>query len=412
MTIHIPADSPTITAGLTVALPGDTLLVAAGLYPEHDLVLGQSICLRGATGDPADVVIDAQQLGRVLSCPGDSPTVRVEALTLTGGLSTLETTGSAMGGGLLIKAALAEIRNCLIIDNEAELEGGGIAFDNGADALLIDCVVFGNRSIDGAGIACRASSPRIENCVIAGNDGLVWGGGLFCRNGSNPRLVGCTIARNDAHFGAGIWALDGPNIVVENSIIALGIGGEGIFTYDNPSFPSVIHLICCNVYGNEGGGYGGTSTDQTGIDGNIAEDPKFCDWKNYDFTLGADSPCLPDYNDCSALMGSLGQGCGLTSGVDDNLPPATRFVIIKPNPFNPSTTISFECRVPGHVELTVHDLAGRRVALLADKWLKAGPHEAIWNGRDGQGRTASAGQYLVRLKTRDGMDVQKVILVK
>lgn len=62
--------------------------------------------------------------------------------------------------------------------------------------------------------------------------------------------------------------------------------------------------------------------------------------------------------------------------------------------------------------LTVHGLAGRRVALLADKWLQAGPHEATWNGRDSQGRTASAGQYLVRLKTADATDVRKVILAK
>jgi hypothetical protein len=412
VTINIPTDVATITEGLTVASLGDTLLVAPGVYLEHDLVITTGICLRGATGDPVDVIIDAQQQGRVITCAHLTDMVRIEALTLTGGLSTLETTGRNMGGGLIIEAALAQVRNCHIIDNEAEMEGGGLACDDGASALITGCVIAGNRSVDGAGVACRASSPLLENCIIANNDGLVWGGALFCRSGSNPRVVGCTIVGNEAHFGAGIWAVDGPNIVVENSIIAFGLDGEGIFAYDNPSYPSEINLICCNVFGNQSGGYGGTTPDQTGIDGNIAEDPGFCDWENYDYTLDASSPCLPANNGCNMLMGALGQGCDLTSAVDDDLPMATRIVGNIPNPFNPLTTINFECRNPGQVQLAVYDLSGHRVALLVNGWLAAGHHEEAWNGRDASGRLVAAGQYLVRLKTTDGIDTQKVMLAK
>jgi len=83
-----------------------------------------------------------------------------------------------------------------------------------------------------------------------------------------------------------------------------------------------------------------------------------------------------------------------------------------PNPFNPRTTISFECRDAGHVQLAVYDLAGRLVARLFEGWLGSGHHEEAWNGRDISGRSVAGGQYLVRLKTGDEVEVQKVILAK
>jgi hypothetical protein len=99
------------------------------------------------------------------------------------------------------------------------------------------------------------------------------------------------------------------------------------------------------------------------------------------------------------------------------LPPATpvlatRLLGASPNPFNPLTTIRFECLEPGSVRLTVYDLAGRRVAVLCDGWLGAGPHQQDWDGRDAAGREVAAGPYLVQLRTRQGIEVQKIMLAK
>jgi hypothetical protein len=412
-TINIPADYLTIAEGLAAAEPGDLVLVASGIYLEQPLVMSVGVYLRGATGDPADVVIDAQRLGPTLTCYELDDPVWIEDLTLTGGYTTIENSGSQMGGGLYVRSTYAEVRNCRFIDNEAEMEGGGLAFDLGSNGLISGCLVAGNIAIDGPGISCRASSPLVENCVIANNDGLVWGGALFCRTGANPRVVGCTLVGNDAHFGAGIWAVDGPNIVVENSIIAFGVHGEGIFAYDNPSYPSDIRLICCNVYGNQGGGFGGTSPDQIGIDGNIAVDPLFCDVENLDFTLAADSPCLPENNSCNMQIGALGQGCNVTSGVNDGLPSATRLVQNMPNPFNPQTEITFELAHQEAVTLIIFDASGRRVRdLIAGEVQSAGDHHVIWNGRDDSGREVPSGIYLYRLTSSSGVETKKMTLAK
>ena len=83
-----------------------------------------------------------------------------------------------------------------------------------------------------------------------------------------------------------------------------------------------------------------------------------------------------------------------------------------PNPFNPTTTIGFECREAGQVQLVIYDLSGRQVAVLVDDRLDTGHYTADWNGRDTAGRVVAAGQYLVCLETAGGIDVQKVILAK
>src|SRR5437899_10073683 len=62
-TILVPADRPTIQAGIDAAVNGDTVSIAAGTYVEHNIDLhGKSITVRGAGS--ATTIVDAQQLGR------------------------------------------------------------------------------------------------------------------------------------------------------------------------------------------------------------------------------------------------------------------------------------------------------------------------------------------------------------
>lgn len=83
-----------------------------------------------------------------------------------------------------------------------------------------------------------------------------------------------------------------------------------------------------------------------------------------------------------------------------------------PNPFNPSTTLSFTLGTTGPVQLDIFDIAGRRVATIAHEILIAGPHEFTWQGRSHQGQSVSSGVYFARLKTNDTVQVQHLTLVK
>jgi hypothetical protein len=65
-----------------------------------------------------------------------------------------------------------------------------------------------------------------------------------------------------------------------------------------------------------------------------------------------------------------------------------------PNPFNPSTRLSFNLPEPGRVALTVFDPRGRRVRTLLRGQRLAGDFEARWDGMDDQGRAMPGGVYI------------------
>jgi hypothetical protein len=83
-----------------------------------------------------------------------------------------------------------------------------------------------------------------------------------------------------------------------------------------------------------------------------------------------------------------------------------------PNPFNPQTRIEFALDQPGSVDISVFDLAGRRIATLQQGELAAGEHQVTWNGRTDSGGAAAAGQYRYVLKTATGQVSRSMILLK
>ncbi len=93
-------------------------------------------------------------------------------------------------------------------------------------------------------------------------------------------------------------------------------------------------------------------------------------------------------------------------------PEQARLHPARPNPFNPRTELAYALDRPGHVQISVYDVQGRRVATLVDGARPAGEHVAVWEGRDDAGRGLPSGAYLVRLITESGAAMQRVTLMK
>lgn len=83
-----------------------------------------------------------------------------------------------------------------------------------------------------------------------------------------------------------------------------------------------------------------------------------------------------------------------------------------PNPFNPRTKITFTLPCRTQVRLDVFDLAGRRVATPLQGDLPPGLHEAVWDGRDGEGRGVPSGPYLYRLSWAGEHLTRRMLLLK
>lgn len=83
-----------------------------------------------------------------------------------------------------------------------------------------------------------------------------------------------------------------------------------------------------------------------------------------------------------------------------------------PNPFNPSTVISYDLAGPARVELQIYDLAGRLVHTLRAGDETAGRHELSWQGRDEAGRPVATGVYLYRLRAGNEVETRRMVLTK
>jgi len=78
-----------------------------------------------------------------------------------------------------------------------------------------------------------------------------------------------------------------------------------------------------------------------------------------------------------------------------------------PNPFNPTTTISFDVPESGFITLTVYNILGERVAELVRGWTATGNHAVTWNASQ-----SGSGMYLIVLENAQNRIIRKALLVK
>ena len=83
-----------------------------------------------------------------------------------------------------------------------------------------------------------------------------------------------------------------------------------------------------------------------------------------------------------------------------------------PNPFNPTTTISFSLPKEEDIELTIYNIKGQKVKTLYSGISEEGKHSVIWNGIDSNGKTVSSGIYFYKLKTESKELTRKMLLLK
>jgi len=83
-----------------------------------------------------------------------------------------------------------------------------------------------------------------------------------------------------------------------------------------------------------------------------------------------------------------------------------------PNPFNPSTTIMYSLKDPGHVTLNIYNVLGQNVRTLVDEYQDAGTYTKIWDGCDETGNVTASGMYFYRIKAGDFTEIKKMVMVK
>jgi hypothetical protein len=103
----------------------------------------------------------------------------------------------------------------------------------------------------------------------------------------------------------------------------------------------------------------------------------------------------------------------VTTSVDEvrrQLPPL--HISAAPNPFATSTQVVYELYETSPVELSVYDVAGRRVATLVRGSQTPGRYVVSWEGMDAAGKPVVSGVYFVQLESHGRVSTQKVLLLK
>ena len=188
VTIHVPADEPTIQAGIDAASDGDTILVADGTYVgsgNKDLDFnGKAITVESQNG-AENCVIDCEDDGRGFYFhSGETESSVVSGFTITNGQA-------GWGGGIRCSSS-PTIINCRIISNTAENSGGGL-FCALRSCTITNCIIIGNTAPSGGGIYCSYARPQITNCTLTGNAALYLQGQQICISHSSPTITNCIL---------------------------------------------------------------------------------------------------------------------------------------------------------------------------------------------------------------------------
>ena len=83
-----------------------------------------------------------------------------------------------------------------------------------------------------------------------------------------------------------------------------------------------------------------------------------------------------------------------------------------PNPFNPTTNISYELAQPGDVEIIIFDVMGKRIKTLISERQVAGSYQSQWNGESDLGVKVAGGMYFYQLSFNGSAQTKKMLLVK
>jgi len=308
-------DYLTIQEGIDAASEGDIVLVKPGTYTgqgNRNLTFGCKNLTVESEAGLGSTTIDCEGVDRAfyLYDTGQDTTSVIRGFWIRNGY-----TDNYNGAGLMFFGVGAIVEDCLVSDCVASHNGGGISIGHSATPVKVRNCVFERNTATyrGGGAMIDHTSAAIRTCLFRDNrtydtGHYSYGGGGINLNwiddspGYGCRVSRCTFVNNSSPAnGSAIHANE--SVVwgsVSRCIVAFNWGP----TYGFYSDPMFENLTFSNLYGNEGGdvapGY------STLIDG----DPRFCDLAGGNVNLCSNSPCLPENNIYTLLIGFADQGCG------------------------------------------------------------------------------------------------------
>jgi len=227
-------DFTAIQEGINAAINGDTILVYPGVYfeniniSEKSIILGSRFITTSDSTYISETIIDGNNYNSAISIVNlEDTTCVINGFTIRNGNAIIN------GGGIYCSHSSPKILNCYITGNYSDPNGGGIYCDFSNPIIENNNIYDNNALFNGGGIASYDSSPILINNKIHNNSTThnnSRGGGLYF-NHSSPIIMNCDISDN----------------------CSSSAGGAISFQYNEGDFTMINNVITGNS-ANSGGG--------------------------------------------------------------------------------------------------------------------------------------------------------------
>ncbi len=457
--IYIPQDFPTIQQGIDVASDGFTIFVDDGTYQENLLIDNKDIILQSVNGAES-CILDGGSNDSVIIIENSDNSV-ISGFTIQNGLT------SYGGGGIKISGSPL-IEECVIQNNSAT-RGGGI-YVTGSPIIENNTIQNNSVTVAGGGIISYGGEMVINNNLISQNHSDIYGGGIHIEDSEDVTIINnhikdnCAVANgggacfyaegyggtfnnnlvvnNTSEYNSAIFFSFGNYTLISNTIANNSINDQGLVFGYSCNAVLINNIIWNNAdqeifvgpdanvevrYCDVQGGWEG--------EGNIDVIPRFHGQEYGDYSITGFSQCVgagieeieingtwyyaPEF-DIEGTIRPDPVGSNPDIGAYENFNgvpyiSAENNMLLKsgyqlrnyPNPFNPSTTISFS--VPQNsdfVNLEIYNLKGQKVVnlpvILSDaqhciEGTGKIKYSVIWDGTDENNQPVSSGIYFYKL---------------